>query len=211
LKDPVIIGIAGGSASGKTTLADRIIGEFTTEVALIRHDNYYKRQDHIPLPERPKVNYDHPSAFDTDLLIADLKRLGEGRTVEMPVYSYIEHNRTNEVIPIAPSPVVIVEGILIFENDDLVSLMDIKVFVDADSDLRLIRKIKRDVVERKRTLESVIAQYENFTKPMHEQFIEPTKRVADVIIPNGGYNEVGFGMLIDKIRAIISEKQRVSK
>ncbi len=208
MKDPIIIGIAGGSASGKTTLADRVIAEFSSGVALIRHDNYYKRQDNIPLEDRPKVNYDHPSAFDTDLLIADMKRLCEGRSVEVPVYSYIEHTRTDEVIIVNPSRVIIIEGILILENPEMAGMMDIKVFVDADADLRLIRKIKRDVIERKRTLESVIAQYENFSKPMHEQFIEPTKKKADIIIPNGGYNEVGFGMLIDKIRAIIAEKQR---
>ncbi|NPV02439.1 MAG: uridine kinase [Brevinematales bacterium] len=208
MKDPIIIGIAGGSASGKTTLADRIIAEITSDIVLIRHDNYYKRQDHIPLADRPKVNYDHPSAFDTDLLIADLKRLCDGRSVEVPVYSYIEHNRTDQAVPVRPARVIIVEGILVLENPQMSEMMDIKVFVDADADLRLIRKIKRDVIERKRTLESVIAQYENFSKPMHEQFIEPTKKKADIIIPNGGYNEVGIGMLIDKIRAIIAEKQR---
>lgn len=198
-----IIGIAGGSASGKTTVASRIKEVFKEDVELICHDYYYHAHNDIPFEERVKLNYDHPNSFDTERLISDIKQLKQGIAIERPVYSYTEHTRLSETVRVEPKKVIIVEGFLIFENTELLNLMDIKIFVDTDADERLIRRILRDVKERGRSLESVIAQYSTTVKPMHEQFVEPSKRHADLIIPNGGQNEVAMSMLMDKIKNMV--------
>ena len=200
--DSILIGIAGGSGSGKTTLADKLVECFgSDEVSIIRHDNYYKRHDQLTYEERSKLNYDHPDAFDTDLLCEQLKQLKEWHAIEMPVYDYSQHNRWDQVIVVHPAPVLILEGILIFAEEELCRLMDIKVFVDTDADVRILRRILRDVKARGRSLDSVITQYLTTVKPMHEQFVEPSKRRADVIIPDGGYNMVALEMLIQRIRS----------
>ena len=205
MSDVIIIGIAGGSASGKTTVASKIKEAFKDDVELISHDYYYKEHTDIPFEERVNLNYDHPNAFDTERLIKDIKDLKAGKEIERPVYSYIEHNRLAETVKVYPKKVIIVEGFLIFENHELLDLMDIKIFVDTDADERLIRRIVRDVQERGRNLESVITQYKTTVKPMHEQFVEPTKRYADIIIPYGGENEVAMSMLVNKINMILNE------
>ena len=198
--DSILIGIAGGSGSGKTTLADKLVECFgSDEVSIIRHDNYYKRHDQLTYEERSKLNYDHPDAFDTDLLCEQLKQLKEWHAIEMPVYDYSQHNRSDQVIVVHPAPVLILEGILIFAEEELCRLMDIKVFVDTDADVRILRRILRDVKARGRSLDSVITQYLTTVKPMHEQFVEPSKRRADVIIPDGGYNMVALEMLIQRV------------
>ena len=200
--DSILIGIAGGSGSGKTTLADKLVECFgSDEVSIIRHDNYYKRHDQLTYEERSKLNYDHPDAFDTDLLCEQLKQLKEWHAIEMPVYDYSQHNRSDQVIVVHPAPVLILEGILIFAEEELCRLMDIKVFVDTDADVRILRRILRDVKARGRSLDSVITQYLTTVKPMHEQFVEPSKRRADVIIPDGGYNMVALEMLIQRVRS----------
>ena len=200
--DSILIGIAGGSGSGKTTLADKLVECFgSDEVSIIRHDNYYKRHDQLTYEERSKLNYDHPDAFDTDLLCEQLKQLKEWQAIEMPVYDYSQHNRSDQVIVVHPAPVLILEGILIFAEEELCRLMDIKVFVDTDADVRILRRILRDVKARGRSLDSVVTQYLTTVKPMHEQFVEPSKRRADVIIPDGGYNMVALEMLIQRIRS----------
>jgi uridine kinase len=183
MKNVIIIGVSGGSASGKTTVANRIKEEFKDSVELLSHDFYYKAHDELPLEERARLNYDHPNAFDTDRLIADIKQLKQMISIERPVYSYTVHNRLAETVTVNPAKVIIVEGFMIFENSELRELMDIKVFVDTDADERLIRRIIRDVNERGRSLESVINQYSNTVKPMHELFVEPYKKYADIIIP----------------------------
>lgn len=201
----LVIGIAGGSGSGKTTLTNRIAEQFQENVTIIKHDNYYKAHDDLDYESRSRLNYDHPYAFDTDLMIAHLKELREGRSVECPVYDYTVHNRSRETVTIEPAKVIIVEGILIFENRELCDLMDIRVFVDTDSDLRIIRRIRRDVMERARSLESVIDQYLNTVKPMHEQFVEPSKKNANIIVPEGGYNKVAMQMIQNHIRSFLQE------
>lgn len=203
MNDITIIGIAGGSASGKTTVASRIKEEFKVDVELICHDYYYLAHNDIPFEERVKLNYDHPNAFDTERLISDIKQLKQGIAIERPVYSYTEHTRLAETVRVEPKKVIIVEGFLIFDNPELLNLMDIKIFVDTDADERLIRRILRDVQERGRSLESVITQYSTTVKPMHEQFVEPSKRHADLIIPYGGQNEIALSMLLDKIRNMV--------
>jgi uridine kinase len=203
MQDIIIIGVAGGSASGKTTVASRLKEEFKDSVELICHDFYYRAHNELHYEERSKLNYDHPNAFDTERLIEDIKQLKQGKAIERPVYSYTIHNRLDETVTVNPAKVIILEGFLIFENQELLDLMDIKIFVDTAADERLIRRILRDVKERGRSLESVIDQYITTVKPMHEQFVEPSKRHADVIIPYGGQNEVAISMLINKIRSII--------
>ncbi|WP_167956603.1 uridine kinase [Anaerosporobacter faecicola] len=203
MSDITIIGIAGGSASGKTTVASKIKEEFNDDVELICHDFYYLAHNDIPFEERVKLNYDHPNAFDTERLISDIKQLKQGIAIERPVYSYTEHTRLSDTVRVEPKKVIIIEGFLIFENPELLNLMDIKIFVDTDADERLIRRILRDVKERGRSLESVINQYTTTVKPMHEQFVEPSKRHADLIIPYGGQNEIALSMLMDKIRTMI--------
>lgn len=197
----ILIGIAGGTGSGKTTLADKLIESFgSDEVSILRHDNYYKRHDEMTYDERALLNYDHPDAFDTELLCEHIKKLKEGEAIEMPVYDYTVHNRSSEVVVVNPAPVIVLEGILIFAELSLCELMDIKVFVDTDADVRILRRILRDVKERERSLDSVISQYLTTVKPMHEQFVEPSKRRADIIIPEGGQNVVALQMLIERVK-----------
>ena len=198
--DTILIGIAGGTGSGKTTLADKLVDSFgSDEVSILRHDNYYKRHDEMTYDERSKLNYDHPDAFDTELLCEHIQMLKEGKAIEMPVYDYTVHNRSNEVVVVEPAPVIVLEGILIFAEQSLCDLMDIKVFVDTDADVRILRRILRDVKERERSLDSVISQYLTTVKPMHEQYVEPSKRRADIIIPEGGENMVALQMLIERV------------
>ena len=206
MKDVVVIGVAGGTGSGKSTLVKRLQEAFRNDdVATICHDFYYKAHPELTYEERTKLNYDHPDAFDTWLMVEHIKALKEGKAVECPTYSFVEHNRTDERVLVKPSKVIIVDGILIFEHKELRELMDIKVFVDTDADLRLARRILRDVCERGRTMQSVIDQYTTTVKPMHEEFVEPSKRYADVIIPEGGFNSVAVGMLIENIRSLINK------
>lgn len=204
----ILIGIAGGTGSGKTTLADKLVDSFgENEVSILRHDNYYKRHDGMCYEELSKLNYDHPDAFDTELLCEHIRALKDGKTIEMPVYDYKIHNRSDDVILINPAPVIILEGIMIFAETSLCELMDIKVFVDTDADVRILRRIVRDVKERKRSLDSVITQYLTTVKPMHEQFVEPSKRRADIIIPEGGENKVALDMLIHRVRKHLMESK----
>ncbi|WP_294404595.1 uridine kinase [uncultured Clostridium sp.] len=204
MQDVMIIGIAGGSGSGKTTLAQKIKDVFDDKISILCHDYYYKSNEGIPMEERKKLNYDHPDSFDTNLLIDQLKQLRAGKSINHPVYSFVEHTRLNETVEVKPTKVIIVEGILIFENKELCDLMDIKVFVDTDGDLRIIRRLLRDVQERGRDLDSVVNQYLSTVKPMHEEFVEPSKRRADIIIPEGGANDVALSMLLEKIRNFIN-------
>jgi len=201
--NPIIIGIAGGTGSGKSTLAENIEKEFKHNITMLSHDYYYKSNSELPFEERKKLNYDHPDAFETDLLIAHLNKLKNGETIKRPSYSFVEHLRENETYEVVPRKVIIVEGILLFENKTLRDMMDIKIFVDADADIRFIRRLLRDVQERGRTLDSVVEQYTTTVKPMHEQFVEPSKKYADIIVPEGGYNMVALNMIVEKIRSII--------
>lgn len=198
--DTILIGIAGGTGSGKTTLADKLVDSFgSQEVTVIRQDNYYKRHDDMDYEQRAKLNYDHPDAFDSDLFYEHIVALKQGKSVEIPVYDYTIHNRSEETILINPTPVIVLEGIMLFVEKVLCDLMDIKVFVDTDADVRILRRIVRDVKERGRSLESVIGQYLTTVKPMHEQFVEPSKRRADIIVPEGGENQVALEMLIERV------------
>ena len=203
--DIMILGIAGGTGSGKTTITRRLIQSFGGDVSVIHHDNYYKAHHDMPYEERAKLNYDHPDSFDTELLVEALKDLKQGRAVSCPVYDYTIHDRTDKTITIYPTRVIIVEGILIFESRELCEQMDIKIFVDTDADVRILRRIVRDVRDRGRSLEGVIDQYLNTVKPMHEQFVEPSKRRADVIIPEGGQNKVALEMVIERVRAHLTQ------
>jgi uridine kinase len=199
----LIIGIAGGTGSGKTTVVDQIIEQFPDgEVCVISQDAYYKDTSHLSYAERVAINFDHPQAIDFDLLTAHLKLLRSGKSFEQPVYSFVEHNRTEQTITTHPRKVVIVEGILILTNTEIRELFDIKVYVHADSDERLIRRLKRDIAERGRDLDEVLMRYQTTLKPMHQQFIEPTKEFADIIIPTNKYNTVA----VDLIRSIIHQK-----
>ncbi len=198
----MIIGICGGSGSGKTTVARKIleaVGEH--RVAYLQHDSYYKDWGHLPFEERRKINFDHPDALDTDLLIEHVEQLRAGRPIEQPVYDFTRHARTDRVRRIEPRPVILIEGILIFENARLRQLMDLKIFVDTADDLRFIRRLQRDISERGRTVESVIEQYLEQVRPMHLEFVEPSKRYADIIIPEGGSNRVGIDLIIQKVKS----------
>ena len=190
----IIIGVAGGTGSGKTTLTRRLKERFGDEMTVISHDNYYKAHDDMTYEERSRLNYDHPDAFDTDLLVEHIKALRAGETVACPVYDFTQHNRSKETLLIAPTGVIVVEGILIFADSKLRDLMDVKIFVDTDADVRILRRIVRDVRKRGRSLESVVTQYLTTVKPMHEQFVEPSKRFADVIVPEGGKNRAAPDM-----------------
>ena len=201
----ILIGIAGGTGSGKTTLTRHLKEHFGKDVTVIGHDSYYKRQVGRTYEERAKVNYDHPNAFDTDLLIRHLQELKAGRSIQCPVYSFVEHNRTDQTVEIQPAKVIIVEGILIFENEELRNLMDIRIFVDTDADIRLCRRIKRDVNKRGRTLESVLKQYQDTVKPMHERYVEPSKKYANIVVPEGGKNLVALDMIIGRIQRHLEE------
>ncbi len=205
-REILIIGIAGGTGSGKTTITKRLMSEFGDKVTAIYHDNYYKAHHDMPLAERAKLNYDHPNAFDTDLMVSDLKKLHAGQAIECPVYDYTIHDRSDRTITIKPSPVIIVEGIMIFASEELRNLINIKIFVDTDADVRILRRILRDVNERGRSLDSVITQYLTTVKPMHEAFVEPSKRYADIIIPEGGQNEVALEMVIGRVRQQLKEQ-----
>lgn len=200
----IVIGIAGGTGSGKSTMIKKIKEEFGDVITILSHDFYYKRHDELTLDERRRLNYDHPDAFDTDLMISHIKALKSWQAVNRPVYDFTVYNRTDETVRIRPSKVVVAEGILIFENRELMDLFDIKVFIDTDADVRIIRRILRDVKERGRTLESVINQYLSSVKIMHEQFVEPSKKYADIIIPEGGYNVVALEMLNERIHALLN-------
>ena len=200
MKDYLIIGIAGGSGSGKTTLTNQIASQFTEQVTIIKHDNYYKAHDDMDYDERSRLNYDHPNAFETDLMIKHLKALKQGESIECPVYDFTVHNRSKDTITIVPNKVIIVEGILIFENKELCNLMDLRIFVDTDADLRIIRRIKRDVLERARSLESVMNQYMDTVKPMHEQYVEPSKRNANIIVPENSYNQPAMEIIQNHIK-----------
>ena len=203
----MVIGIAGGTGSGKTTITRRLIERFGGEVSVIHHDNYYKAHHDMPYEERALLNYDHPDSFDTDMLIEHLKLLKQGKSIQCPVYDYSIHDRTDKTITIRPTRVIIVEGILIYENRELCEQMDIKIFVDADADVRILRRIVRDVRDRGRSLESVINQYLSTVKPMHEAFVEPSKRRADVIVPEGGHNLVALDMVIQRVRAHLESEE----
>lgn len=202
------IGIAGGTGSGKTTVVSEIYRNLSGEgIALIEQDAYYKDQPDIPLEERKLVNYDHPLAFDNDLLIGHLEELFSGRAVKKPVYSFETYTRTERTVLVEPKGIIILEGILLLEDPRLRSLLDIKIYVDTDPDVRFIRRLQRDLVERGRTLESVIKQYLNVVRPMHLMFVEPSKRYADIIIPEGGFNRVAIDLILAKIKAILTERE----
>ncbi len=198
--DTLIIGVAGGSGSGKSTLTRMLKETFGDAVTLMNHDDYYKAQDDVPFEERCKRNYDHPDAFDTDLLTEHLKALKAGHEIECPVYDYTVHNRSDRTRVVRPAPVILVDGILILENAALRELFDIKIFVDTDADVRVLRRIVRDTKERGRSLDSVITQYLTTVKPMHEAFVEPSKKYADIIVPAGGRNPVVLEMIEKRLR-----------
>lgn len=206
-RKPIVIGVAGGSGSGKTSVARAIYDYFQGgSIMMIEQDYYYKNQSHLTFEERLNQNYDHPFAFDNALLFEQMTDLMNGQPVEKPVYDYANHTRSTETVPLEPKDVIILEGILVLEDERLRNLMDIKLFVDTDADLRFIRRLTRDIKERGRSLDSVVAQYTEVVRPMHNQFIEPTKRYADVIIPIGGENKVAIDLLIAKIQTILEQK-----
>ncbi|MBE5033194.1 uridine kinase [Gallalistipes aquisgranensis] len=205
--DVTVIGVAGGTGSGKSTLVRRLQEAFAEdEVVTLCHDYYYKGYKNLTYEERTRLNYDHPQSFDTEMMVEHIRTLKDGVPIERPVYSFVEHNRLEETVRVMPSKVLIIDGILIFENKQLRDLMDMKVYVDTDADLRLARRLLRDVRERGRTMESVVEQYINTVKPMHEEFVEPSKKYADVIIPEGGFNSVAVYMLIENIKSVIRSK-----
>lgn len=206
MNKPKIIGIVGGSGSGKTTVTKRIIDELEKDkVALIEQDYYYKDQSHMTMDERIKTNYDHPNAFDNDLLYSHLIELINGNTVELPRYDYVNHTRSKEKVTQEPKDVIIIEGMFGLYSEKLRELMDIKIFVDTPSDLRILRRLLRDINERGRTVESVINQYITSVRPMHEKYIKPTKQYADIIVPDGGYNDIAIDILITKIKSILAK------
>ena len=205
MSDVITIGIAGGTGSGKTTITRRILDEFGGDVSVLYHDNYYKRHDDIPFSERKKLNYDHPNAFDTPLLVQHLDALRAGQAIECPTYDYTVHNRAAETITVTPAKVIVVEGILIFAEPELCALMDLKVFVDTDADVRLARRMLRDLEERGRSVRSVIDQWQDTVKPMHEKYVEPSKGNADIIIPHGGRNSVALDLIIGRIERHLRE------
>lgn len=206
---PIVIGIAGGSGSGKTSVTKAIFEEFQNQsILILQQDFYYKDQTNVPFEERLLTNYDHPLAFDNDLMIQHINTLLEYKPIKKPVYDYKLHTRSNDIIPVEPQDVIIVEGILILEDERIRDLMDIKIFVDTDADIRILRRLTRDIQERGRTLESVIDQYLTVVRPMHNQFVEPTKRYADIIIPEGGQNHVAIDIMTTKIKSILESMQK---
>ncbi|SFU61179.1 uridine kinase [Butyrivibrio sp. M55] len=198
-----IVGIAGGTASGKTTIVRKIKENFGDDIVVINHDSYYKAHNDLSYEDRSKLNYDHPDSFDTQMMIEDVKKLKNNEEVDIPVYDFSVHNRADATVHIVPKNVIILEGILVLENKELRDLMDIKVFVDTDADERLMRRIRRDMVERARSIESILNQYADTVKPMHEQFIEPSKKYADIIIPRGGENLTGINILQQHIKSML--------
>ncbi|MCD4752348.1 MAG: uridine kinase [Anaerolineaceae bacterium] len=202
--DPLVIGIAGGTGSGKTTIAHEILHRVgANKLAILSHDAYYRNQKGMPIEERAKVNYDHPDSLETELLVEHVKQLKQGRQVHMPVYDFTTHSRKEETVLIEPQPVILVDGILIFVERELRKLFDVKIFVDTHADIRFIRRLQRDIIERNRTQESVIRQYLETVRPMHMEFVEPSKRHADVIIPEGGYNRVALDMVTARIGQLL--------
>jgi len=203
----LIIGIAGGTGSGKTTVANEILNRVGAQIiSYIPHDAYYKDLSDLPSNQRAAINFDHPNSLDTDLMTEQIKTLKSGVAIQLPIYDFTKHSRTEETLHIPPNPIILVEGILIFTDPTLRQLFDIKIFVDTDSDVRLIRRIRRDITERGRTIESVLTQYETTVRPMHLEFVEPAKRYADVIIPEGGHNVVALDMVIARIESIINKQ-----
>ena len=201
----IFIGIAGGTGSGKTTLTEHLAARFGSDISVVHHDNYYKRQDR-PFAERCLQNYDHPDAFETSLLVEHLKALKAGRSIQCPVYSYVDHNRTDETVEVFPTKVIIVEGILIFQDPTLRDMFDIKIFVETDADVRILHRALRDIRDRGRTLESVITQYLTTVKPMHEQYVEPSRKYADIIVLEGGHNLVALDMIMQRIASHIASE-----
>ncbi|MBR4862764.1 MAG: uridine kinase [Firmicutes bacterium] len=208
MQNVIVIGIAGGTGSGKSTMIQKIKEEFHDNITILSHDFYYKRHDQLTYEERTKLNYDHPDAIETDLMIEHVRQLCQWKTVKRPVYDFTIHNRVDDTVEVYPAKVVVVEGILIFENQELRDLCDIKVFIDTDADVRILRRILRDVSERGRTLDSVITQYLTTVKPMHEQFVEPSKKYADIIVPEGGYNRVALEMLNERIYSLLKQSEK---
>ena len=208
MENILMIGIAGGTGSGKTTLMKNLVGKFGDVVTVVSHDNYYRRHDEMTYEERCRINYDEPAAFENELMAVHLDALRRGESVQCPVYDYTVHNRSDETVTIEPKQVIIIEGILIFADEALRDLMDIKIFVDTDADIRLCRRIKRDVNKPGRTLESVLTQYQETVKPMHEKYVEPSKRFADLVVPEGGKNYVALDMIIDRIQRHLNEAER---
>lgn len=209
MKKPIIIGIAGGSASGKTSVARKLVKNFDDDktVTIIRQDDYYRDQSHMPFQERLKTNYDHPDAFDNELLIRQIDELASGKSVEKPTYDYVNHTRSTITEIVHPSDVLILEGLFVLEDEEIRKRLDMKIFIDTDADIRFIRRLKRDVRDRGRTIESVCDQYMNTVRVMHEAFVEPSKRKADIIIPEGSHNEVAMDLLLTKISSIITSKK----
>jgi uridine kinase len=205
MKDAIIIGIAGGTGCGKSTMIRKIKEEFNDEICILSHDFYYKQHNDITFEERKKINYDHPNAFDTDIMIQHIRELAKGNAIDRPVYDFTIHNRVDDTVRVEPARVIVVEGILIFENKELRDLCDIKVFIDTDADVRIIRRILRDVNERGRTLDNIVEQYLTTVKPMHDEFVEPSKRYADIIVPEGGFNRVALEMLNERIHALLRD------
>ena len=203
----LVIGIAGGTGSGKTTLMKNLIARFGDVVTVLSHDNYYRRHDELTYEERSALNYDEPAAMETELMVRHLDALRHWQEIDCPVYDFSVHNRSDETIRVVPRKVIIVEGILIFADEALRDLMDIKIFVDTDADVRLCRRIKRDVNKRGRTLESVLTQYQTTVKPMHEKYVEPSKKYADLVVPEGGKNFVALDMIIDRIQRHLNEQE----
>ena len=204
----MILGIAGGTGSGKTTLADLILKSVGEErIAYLPHDAYYRDQKQMPIEERASVNYDHPDSLETPLMVAHIQELVDGKSVEMPLYDFTTHNRRSETLHIHPKPVILVEGILIFAEKSLRDLFNMKIFVDTDSDIRFIRRLKRDIDERGRTVQSVIDQYLETVRPMHLEFVESSKRYADIIVPEGGLNAVASDMVIARLQSLLSKEQ----
>ncbi len=206
----MVIGICGGSGSGKTTVARRIFDSLRDRMVYLQQDNYYKDLSNLPLEERAHLNFDHPDAVDLELMTQHVRRLRAGQAIDCPVYDFTQHIRRPETLHVEPKPALIVEGILIFYPEALRSLMDIKVFVDTDPDLRFVRRLRRDIEERGRTVDSVIRQYLETVRPMHLQFVEPTKRYADIIIPEGGYNPVGTDLVVEKIKSMLRDAPETS-
>lgn len=205
-KEPIVFGVAGGTGSGKTTVAQNILHEVGADrVSYLAHDAYYRDISHLPLEERRRINFDHPDSLETELLVEHIKQLLRGEAADMPVYDFSEHRRTAQTIRVEPCPVIFVEGILVFTHPQLRALMDIKIYVDADADIRFIRRLQRDMAERGRGIDSIIHQYLETVRPMHLQFVEPSKRYADVIIPIGGMNKIAVGMVASRLRELLAD------